>query len=110
MQIPRFWQHAGPADSTGADPSESSQHVEQVVVQLDADQLKELSTVFSAPRWLRDLGIASWFLVGVALLGVGLTWVLGVTSTIVEPVVTGGVVATVASPGVSWLRRERSAR
>jgi putative heme transporter len=110
MQIPRFWHHAGPAAATGADHSESSERVEQVVVQLDADQLKELSTVFSAPRWLRDLGIASWFLVGVALLGVGLTWVLGVTSTIVEPVVTGGVVAIVASPGVTWLHRHRVPR
>ena len=45
-----------------------------------------------------------------ALLGVGLTWVLGVTSTIVEPVVTGGVVATVASPAVSWLHRHRVPR
>jgi predicted PurR-regulated permease PerM len=110
MQIPRFWHHAGPAATTGADQPESELRVEQVVVQLDADQLKQLSTVFSAPRWLRDLGIASWFLVGVALLGVGLTWVLGVTSTIVEPVVTGGVVATVASPAVSWLHRHRVPR
>ncbi len=110
MQIPRFWHHAGPAATTGADQSESQLRVEQVVVQLDDDQLKELSGVFSAPRWLRDLGVASWFLVGVALLGVGLTWVLGVTSTIVEPVVTGGVVATVASPAVSWLHQHRVPR
>jgi predicted PurR-regulated permease PerM len=79
-------------------------------VQLDADQLKELSSVFSAPRWLRDLGLASWFLVGVAALAVGLTWVLGITSTIVEPVVTGGIVAIVASPIVSWLNQRRVPR
>src|SRR5262245_22827928 len=82
----------------------------QVVVQLDAGQLRQMSAVFSAPRWLRDLGIASWFLVGVALLAVGLTWALGITSTIVVPVISGGVVATVASPAVSWLRQHHVPR
>jgi hypothetical protein len=42
------------------------------VVAIDADQLHQLSAVFSAPRWLRDLGIASWLLVGLAALLVGL--------------------------------------
>ena len=101
----KFWQQPEPA--TAADAPEP---VEQVVVQLDADQLKALSTVFSAPRWLRDLGLASWFLVGVGALLLGLTWVLGVTSTIVEPVVTGGVIAIVASPGVTWLHRHHVPR
>jgi predicted PurR-regulated permease PerM len=95
----KFWESHEPVPAAdGPEP------VEQVVVQLDADQLRELSTVFSAPRWLRDLGIAAWFLVGVALLIVGAAWVLDVTSTIVVPVVLGGVVATVASPVVTWLR------
>ncbi len=100
-----FWSRRGSEPAPDASPP-----VEQVVVQLDADQLKELSTVFSAPRWLRDLGLASWFLVGVAALAVGLTWVLGITSTIVEPVVTGGIVAIVASPIVSWLNQHRVPR
>jgi predicted PurR-regulated permease PerM len=82
----------------------------RAVVQLDADQLKQLSAVFSAPRWLRDLGIASWLLVGVAALLVGLTWVLGMTSTIVVPVLVGLVVATVGSPAVSWMHRHRIPR
>jgi predicted PurR-regulated permease PerM len=80
------------------------------VVQLDAEQLSELSAVFSAPRWLRDLGVAAWLLVGVAALLVGLTWIAGLTSTIVEPVLVGLVVATVASPGVGWLHRRRIPR
>ena len=101
----RFWQHREPAPV-----ADVPRPVEQVVVQLDADQLKELSTVFSSPRWLRDLGLASWFLVGVGALLLGLTWVLGVTSTIVVPVVAGGVVAIVASPGVTWLQRHRAPR
>jgi len=80
------------------------------VVQLDADQLKQLSAVFSAPRWLRDLGIASWLLVGVAALLVGLTWILGITSTIVVPILVGLVISTVGSPGVSWMNRHRIPR
>lgn len=80
------------------------------VVQLDAEQLRQLSAVFAAPRWLRDLGIASWLLVGVAALLVGLTWVLGITSTIVVPVLVGLVVSTVGSPAVSWMRSHRVPR
>ena len=80
------------------------------VVQLDEDQLREMSAVFSAPRWLRDLGVAAWLLVGVAALLVGLTWILGVTSTIVVPVLVGLVVATVCTPAVSWLQRNRVPR
>ena len=63
-----------------------------------------LSRVFVAPRWLRGLGRISWLLVGVGVVLVGLVWVLGITSTIVEPVVVGGVVAAVASPGVGLAR------
>jgi predicted PurR-regulated permease PerM len=95
----KFWEPHRPAAA-----ADGHEHVDQVVVQLDADQLRELSTVFTAPRWLRDLGIAAWFLVGVALVILGAAWMLDVTSTIVVPVVVGGVVATVASPAVTWLR------
>jgi predicted PurR-regulated permease PerM len=80
------------------------------VVQLDAEQLRQMSAVFAAPRWLRDLGVASWLLVGVAALLVGLTWVLGITSTIVVPVLVGLVVSTVGSPAVSWMHRHRVPR
>ncbi|HXY85308.1 MAG TPA: AI-2E family transporter [Gaiellaceae bacterium] len=95
---------AAPAAAT-VGPSER-----QVVVELDDEQLRQMSAVFAAPRWLRDLGLASWFLVGVAALVVGLTWILGVTSTIAEPVIVGGVVATVASPAVTWLKAHRVPR
>ena len=43
--------------------------------------------MFSAPSWLRDLGFASWLLVGFVLVIVGLVWLLGQTSTIVMPVI-----------------------
>jgi putative heme transporter len=80
------------------------------VVELDADQLRQLSAVFAAPRWLRDLGVASWLLVGVAALLVGLTWVAGITSTIMVPVLVGLVISTVASPAVSWMHGHRVPR
>ncbi len=34
----------------------------------------ELTGVFAAPSWLRDVGLTSWLLVGVALLLMGLVW------------------------------------
>ncbi len=114
MKLPKFWHHDQTA-AVDAAPVLDSELVHpdgdvHTVVELDAEQLREMSAVFSAPRWLRDLGIAAWLLVGVAALLVGVTWILGVTSTIVEPVLVGLVVATVCSPGVSWLQRKRVPR
>jgi putative heme transporter len=68
------------------------------VVQIDATAL---SRVFSAPVWVRDLGLLAWFLVGVAILVVGLTWLLALTSTITIPVAVGAILATVAGPLVT---------
>ena len=61
--------------------------------------------MFVAPQWLRGLGRISWLLVGVAAILVGVVWILGLTSSIVEPVVAGAVVAAVCAPGVAWLAR-----
>jgi predicted PurR-regulated permease PerM len=69
-------------------------------VQVDATSL---SRVFSAPMWVRDLGLLAWFLVGVAILLVGLTWLIGLTATITMPVIVGAILATVASPIVGRL-------
>jgi len=77
------------------------------VVQLDATAL---SRVFSAPMWLRDLGLLAWFLVGVAVVLVGLVWLLGLTSTITVPVALGAILATVAGPIVTKLQRHRVPR
>ena len=77
------------------------------VVQIDATAL---SRVFSAPMWLRDLGLLAWFLVGVAVLLVGLVWLLGLTSTITVPVAVGAILATVAGPLVTTLERRRVPR
>src|SRR5215207_6722621 len=65
----------------------------------------QLSGLFSAPRWLRDLGLSAWLAVGVALFLVALIWILTLTHTIVAPLITAGVVAAVAAPLVAWLQR-----
>jgi len=77
---------------------------------LDPDDLRQLSGVFAAPRWLRDLGLAAWFLVAVLIVLVGVIWVVGKTETITGPVIAGTIVAVVASPIVGWLRRHRVPR
>jgi predicted PurR-regulated permease PerM len=102
VRIPRFFEHEHETEPIEA--------VEAPVVHLDQDQLRRLSAVFSAPRWLRNLGVASWLLVGVAALLFGLTWVMGVTSSIALPVLVGLIVATVASPAVTWLHAHRVPR
>jgi putative heme transporter len=93
--FPRHRQHKDAAGITAG-----SDGIEIGVVQLDA-----LATVFSPPRWLRDLGRASWLLVGLFALLAGLIWLLGVTYTIVGPVVAAAIVATVAMPLVAKLER-----
>ena len=65
----------------------------------------ELTDVFAAPRWLRDVGLTAWLLVGVALFLVGAMWLLSLTHTIVLPVIAAGVIAAVAAPLVGWLQR-----
>ena len=80
---------------------------ERTVVEIDASSL---SRVFSAPMWLRDLGLLAWFLVGVAILLVGLTWLLGLTSTITMPVIVGAILATVAGPLVTKMQQHRIPR
>jgi predicted PurR-regulated permease PerM len=65
----------------------------------------ELSGVFAAPRWLRDLGVAAWLLVGVAAFLAGAVWLLALTQTIVIPVIVAAIIASVLSPLVDWLHR-----
>jgi predicted PurR-regulated permease PerM len=65
---------------------------------------RELSRMFAAPSWLQDLGLLAWCLVGLGLVLFGAIWLLGQTSTIVMPVVTGTIVAAVAGPAVSRLQ------
>jgi hypothetical protein len=79
---------------------ESAARVEPAPFELAATDAGELATVFSAPRWLRDLGRTSWLLVGFLALTAAFIWLLGATYTIVGPVVAGTIVATVSMPVV----------
>lgn len=69
-----------------------------------------LSGIFASPQWLRDLGFSAWLLVGVGAALVGLIWLLSLTQTIVMPVITAAIIASVASPLVGWLNRHRLPR
>ena len=91
----------------GHEPANAAAGTAPTVVQIDATSL---SRVFSAPMWLRDLGLLAWFLVGVGILLVGLVWLLGLTSTIIVPVTLGAILATVAGPLVTTLQRHRLPR
>jgi predicted PurR-regulated permease PerM len=71
-------------------------------IEIDA---AELIGVFAAPRWLRDVGLTAWLLVGVALALVGAIWLLALTHAIVLPLITAGVIAAVTGPLVGWLHR-----
>jgi putative heme transporter len=71
---------------------------------------RDLTGLFAAPRWLRDLGTTAWFGVGITLFVVGVVWILSLTQTIVTPVITAAVVAAVVSPLVDWLEGRGLAR
>jgi predicted PurR-regulated permease PerM len=64
-----------------------------------------LRGIFASPQWLRDLGFSAWLLVGIGAALVGLIWLLSLTQTIVMPVITAAIIASVATPLVDWLRR-----
>jgi hypothetical protein len=55
-------------------------------VEIDA---RELSGIFAVPQWLRRAGQASWLLVGLTLLLVGIIWLLALTNVIVLPLIAG---------------------
>jgi predicted PurR-regulated permease PerM len=70
----------------------------------------ELSRMFEAPTWLRDLGLLAWFLVGVGAVLLGVIWLMSAVSTILVPVVVATIVAAVASPLVASLERRGAPR
>jgi len=65
---------------------------------------------FSAPAWLRDLGLTSWFLIGCLALVAAVVWLLAAAFTIVGPLVAASIIATVCVPGVNRLQRHRVPR
>jgi predicted PurR-regulated permease PerM len=88
-----------------SDPERSSPDEEYI--EIDA---ATLTGVFAAPRWLRDIGLTAWLLVGVGLFVSGTVALLALTNAIVMPVITAGVIAAVAAPLVAWLERHRVPR
>ena len=95
------WKKSSPA------PAEAAPAVEPEPDPLDPGNLIR---VFRPPQWLRDLGLMSWFLIGILAVIVAVTWLANLTATIVEPVAVGGVVAIVAAPLVDWLQRHHVKR
>jgi len=69
-----------------------------------------LRGVFTVPNWLRDLGVMSWLLVGIAVLIVGAVYLAALTQVIVVPVIVAAVIAAVASPLVASMNRHRLPR
>ena len=94
----RLWRRGGRSEG----PPSDAEYVE-----IDP---QELAGVFAAPAWLRDLGLLSWLLVGIALAIAGAVWLLALTQVIVIPVLVAAIVAAVASPLVRWLHRHRVPR
>ena len=66
--------------------------------------------MFTVPGWLRDVGLMSWLLVGVALLISGAVALAALTQVIVVPVLVAAIVAAVGSPLVAWMNRHRVPR
>ncbi|MFT4050594.1 MAG: AI-2E family transporter [Solirubrobacterales bacterium] len=64
-----------------------------------------IETVFIAPKWLRDVGLTSWFAVGFAILICAVIGLIALTATIVVPVILAAVVAAVAAPVVAFMQR-----
>jgi putative heme transporter len=72
---------------------------------IEPGELRDLSSTFAAPQWLRNAGRTAWLLVGLFVLLAGVAWFLGATYTIGGPVVAATIVATVAMPLVGTLAR-----
>jgi putative heme transporter len=59
----------------------------------------------SLPAWFQRLGIGAWLVVGMVLVLIGAVWLLATTSSIVEPLIAGFVIAAVAGVLVDRLER-----
>jgi predicted PurR-regulated permease PerM len=82
-------------------PGRESAGGEDEVIEIEPGAL---SGIFAAPKWMRDLGFSSWLLVGAGAALIGAIWLLSLTQTIVMPVITAGIIASVTSPLVDRLR------
>ena len=74
----------------------------ETTVKIDASSLTGL---FQTPRWLRDLGVSAWLLLGVAAVVVGLIYVLSLVQAIAIPLIVASIVAAVLSPVMARMQR-----
>jgi len=70
----------------------------------------ELAVRTAIPEWFRRLGIASWYLVGIALVLLGLAYSLQRLGTLVIPTLFAVLLGATFLPVVDWLERHRVAR
>jgi predicted PurR-regulated permease PerM len=82
-------------------PTNGQPHDSELFIEVES---AELSRMFAAPGWLRDLGGSAWALVGITVLLIGAIWLLSLLNTIVAPVLTATIVAAVVSPIVRRLQ------
>ncbi len=61
--------------------------------------------VSSLPVWFQRWGVGAWLVVGMVLVVVGLIWLLEQTSSIVDPLIAGFVIAAVSGVAVDRLER-----
>jgi predicted PurR-regulated permease PerM len=73
-------------------------------------EVDAVAAALRTPRWLRDLGVTAWSLVGAVALLVGFVWLLGEIQTIVNPLAAALIVAVVGSPVVGWLQQKGAPR
>lgn len=85
-----------------AEPGAAAEAAAPQYIQIDAGAI---DSAFVAPKWLRDIGLTSWFAVGAALLLAAIIGLLAVTATIVIPVIVAGIIAAVAAPAVRWFQK-----
>jgi putative heme transporter len=57
------------------------------------------------PPWFQRWGVGAWLVVGMVLVLIGAVWLVGKTSSIVMPLITGFVIAAVAGVIVDLLER-----
>ena len=91
--------HTAPEEGDAPPPSAETTYVSEL-------EEIELTGVFAAPQWLRDLGFMSWLVAGAGIVLVGLAWLMALTSTIVLPVTVAAVLAAVLAPVVGFLERK----
>lgn len=59
----------------------------------------------SLPSWFQRWGVGSWLVVGMVLVLIGVTWLVETTSSIVDPLIAGFVIAAVTGVFVDTLER-----